>query len=478
MSDHMTVLLVGSERKPGGDFGRALEALPFRIKTAQDGHEALAHLKATSLDVAVVLLDLTTTQDDGIETVRKMRQFDPHMPLIVLSDAATAPATIVSVMTSGASDFLCDPFSADDLELAISRASDTRAKNLPAASIALSRKPFVGRSPGMLAISAVLRQIAWAEAPILIQGETGSGKEVIAREIHANSRRAKQQFFKLNCAALPAELVESELFGYERGAFTGAFQRKAGIFEAADGGTILLDEIGDMDVRLQAKLLQVLQDGSFQRIGGKETVKVNVRIIAATHRDIESQIAAATFREDLYYRLNVVNLVVPPLRERVEDLEELTEVLLNKHAQPGSAIPPITHELQSAMRIWHWPGNVRELENFARRLLIFQNPTVLANELRDRIDRRQTLEMWGSSAVPAPPDRECVSILEAVSNANRRAQADAILTALGATRWNRKRAAAQLNIDYKALLYKMKKLGIDQEPASETDDAVLSARAS
>src|SRR4051794_17868715 len=174
------------------------------------------------------------------------------------------------------------------------------------------------------------------------------GKEVIAREVRANSRRAKKPFFKLNCAALPSELVESELFGYERGAFTGAFQRKPGIFEAADGGTILLDEIGDMDVRLQAKLLQVLQDQQFQRLGGKETIKVDVRVIAATHRDLESHILEGKFREDLYYRLNVVNLIVPPLRERKEDLIALLEFLLKKHLKPDGAIPSITPELRNA----------------------------------------------------------------------------------------------------------------------------------
>ena len=168
----------------------------------------------------------------------------------------------------------------------------------------------------MKEIQALVAQIGWSEAPVLIQGETGTGKEVIARELHAQSPRANKPFLKLNCAALPSELVESELFGYERGAFTGAFQKKAGMFEIANGGTILLDEIGDMDVRLQAKLLQVLQDQEFQRIGGKETIKVDVRVMAATHRDLEKAIGERTFREDLYYRLNVINVVLPPLRER------------------------------------------------------------------------------------------------------------------------------------------------------------------
>src|SRR5258706_948612 len=172
----------------------------------------------------------------------------------------------------------------------------------------------------MKEIQALVAQIGWSEAPVLVQGETGSGKEILARELHAISPRAGKIFLKLNCAALPSELVESELFGYERGAFTGAFQKKAGMFELADGGTMLLDEIGDMDVRLQAKLLQVLQDHEFQRIGGKETIKVDVRVMAATHRDLEKAIEEQSFREDLYYRLNVINVVLPPLRQRSEDI--------------------------------------------------------------------------------------------------------------------------------------------------------------
>ena len=194
----------------------------------------------------------------------------------------------------------------------------------------------------MKEIQALVAQIGWSEAPVLIQGETGTGKEVIARELHAQSPRANKPFLKLNCAALPSELVESELFGYERGAFTGAFQKKAGMFELADGGTILLDEIGDMDVRLQAKLLQVLQDQEFQRIGGKETIKVDVRVMAATHRDLEKAIADRSFREDLYYRLNVIKCVLPPLRERREDIVPLAEFLMKRHAVPGVPMPAIT----------------------------------------------------------------------------------------------------------------------------------------
>src|SRR5450432_4241583 len=249
-------------------------------------------------------------------------------------------------------------------------------------------KPFVGTNARMKEIQALVGQIGWSEAPVLIQGETGTGKEVIARELHSQSPRANRPFLKLNCAALPSELVESELFGYERGAFTGAFQKKAGMFEIADGGTILLDEIGDMDVRLQAKLLQVLQDHEFQRIGGRETIKVDVRVMEGAHRDLEKAIEDRTFREDLYYRLNVINLVLPPLRERTDDIVPLAEFLMKKYTAQGVAAPVITMDLKHAMKAYPWPGNVRELENSVRKLSVLRDADQLARELQLKVARK------------------------------------------------------------------------------------------
>jgi two-component system response regulator AtoC len=324
---------------------------------------------------------------------------------------------------------------------------------------------FVGSNPRMREIQSLAGQIGWSEAPVLVQGETGSGKEVIAREFHARSPRAKKLFLKLNCAALPSELVESELFGYERGAFTGAFQKKVGMFEMADGGTILLDEIGDMDVRLQAKLLQVLQDHQFQRIGGKDVVRVDVRIMAATHRDLETAIAERTFREDLYYRLNVINIHIPPLRERREDILPMAEYLIKRHAVPSAPLPVITPDLKRTMMSYHWPGNVRELENVVRKLLILGNADLIAREMQGKSTRRALIASVPSenSMWPAPVQHRVNDppILEQVTKAKHQAETEAILAALNATRWNRKQAASLLKVDYKALLYKMKKLGVE-----------------
>jgi len=331
---------------------------------------------------------------------------------------------------------------------------------------------YSGENQRLREIRSTLRQISWSDAPVLIQGETGVGKEVMAREVHAHSRRADKPFLKLNCAALPSELVESELFGYERGAFTGAFQRKPGMFELADGGTLLLDEIGDMDFKLQAKLLQILQDHTTQRLGGKETIKVDVRIIAATHCDLEQAILDRRFREDLYYRLNVISLSLPSLRECPEDIVPLAEFLLRKHTPADAAPPAMTPDLRQALLTHDWPGNVRELENTMRRVTIFRNPDMVARDITGRSRRRAvspqaTLSLVSPAALPLARAAEIcpTPILEQVTKAKEQAEADAILTALNATHWNRKQAAAALKIDYKAFLYKMKKLAIDDQKA-------------
>jgi transcriptional regulator with GAF, ATPase, and Fis domain len=315
----------------------------------------------------------------------------------------------------------------------------------------------------MRELAGMLATVGWSEVPVLIQGETGCGKEVVARELHARSPRAHQPFLKLNCAALPSELVESELFGYERGAFTGAFQKKAGMFEMADGGTILLDEIGDMDVRLQAKLLQVLQDHEFHRLGGKVLIKVNVRLLAATHRDLERAIVTGSFREDLYYRLNVLSVSLPPLRERKEDVCPLAQYLLRKHCPAGATPPDLPLELQHALTGYRWPGNVRELENTMRRYLVLRDPGAIVRELYTK-SAKGAQRCPALSAPEAPATVEAPEpILEQVTRAKQQAEAEAILAALHSTRWNRKRAATLLKIDYKALLYRMRKLNVRDE---------------
>jgi two-component system response regulator AtoC len=461
-----TILVAEDELEVRGYLETALKCLGYSVELAQDGNEVLECLESSRTEFAAVLLDIMMPNRDGIDTLREIRRTDPNLPVIVVSGAAS-PLNIVTAMKNGGTDFLCKPVAHEDLRKAISRALETKGAEYmpPPRSAAPVTRAFLGPNPQMKEIRSLVAQIGWSEPPVLIQGETGSGKEVIARELHAQSPRSHKLFLKLNCAALPSELVESELFGYERGAFTGAYQKKAGMFEMADGGTILLDEIGDMDVRLQAKLLQVLQDHEFQRIGGKETIKVDVRVVSATHRDLERAIVEGRFREDLYYRLNVINIVLPPLRERKEDIIPMAEFLMKKHATQQAVIPVITADLRQAMISHYWPGNVRELENFVRKFLILRDADLLARELRAKIARKSISAAAISDVQPDPAYHATEQpILEQVTKAKQQAETEAILAALSSTRWNRKQAAVLLKIDYKALLYKMKKLGVEDKP--------------
>jgi two-component system response regulator AtoC len=315
-----------------------------------------------------------------------------------------------------------------------------------------------------------LRRVGRSDVPVLLHGETGAGKEVMARKLWAYSNRVGKPFLKLNCAALPSELIESELFGYEKGAFTGAMVDKPGKFELAQDGTILLDEIGDMDTRLQAKLLQVLQDGEVQPLGSSRTIKVNVRIMAATHRDLHAAIAQNTFREDLYYRLSVINITIPPLRERRHEIIPLAEKLLLRHVGPGSAPPTIPDPLRRVMLEHQWPGNVRELENVMRRFLVYQDAALLVAELIDPFDspRPRLAVARPSSPAQAPQFNGRVS-LDHFAEASRTAESKLLLETLESVRWNRRQAAVQLNIDYKALLYKLQKHGIVESKAKRRE---------
>jgi two-component system, NtrC family, response regulator AtoC len=460
-----TILVGEDEMEVRGYLDMALKCLGYNVELAQDGDEVLACLQSSTSEISAILLDNLMPNRTGMEILGEIHQMAPSLPVIMVS-AASSPPDVVTAMKNGATDFLCKPVTLDDLKSAITRALEMKSREDDVAVRATGpiTGSFVGRNPRMEEIQSLIGQIGWSEAPVLIQGETGSGKEVLARELHAQSPRAGKVLVKLNCAALPSELVESELFGYERGAFTGAFQKKAGLFELADGGTILLDEIGDMDVRLQAKLLQVLQDQEFQRIGGKTTIKVDVRVMAATHRDLEKAIADGNFREDLYYRLNVINIHLPSLRERPEDIVPLAEFILKKHAPPDAPPPQLTTKLIQAMTAYHWPGNVRELENMVRRLLVLRNADIIARELITKTNRRmfRPAESAATPVAAPPPETEAAPILEQVTKAKHRAETDAILAALNSTHWNRKQAAALLEIDYKALLYKMKKLGVEE----------------
>jgi two-component system, NtrC family, response regulator AtoC len=455
------ILLVEDDPDVQSYLEMALRCQGYSVEMADNGEEAIIMLQNTP-DIAAVLLDVIMPRRDGLETLKEIRRVNTTLPVIMLS-GASSPLNIVEAMKNGANDFLGKPVSHEHLKKVLRSVLETKSTSRGDLSQPLppaNKSAFFGSNSYMKELHALLPRIGSSEAPALILGETGAGKEVLARELHMQSPRAKKPFLKVNCAALPSELIESELFGYERGAFTGAFQRKAGMFELADGGTIFLDEIGDMDFKLQAKLLQVLQDQEFQRLGGKETVRVDVRVIAATHRDLEKAIADNTFRMDLFYRLNVINLRVPPLRERKDDLPQLARFLMQKHAD-GAPLPILGPNFWDALAAYDWPGNIRELENVMRKLLILRDPDIIIRELNGKVSRKRAAEYQETLAIT--PERASTNdtILEQVTRAKDQAETTAIVAALESTHWNRKKAAMLLKIDYKALLYKMKRLGVD-----------------
>jgi two-component system response regulator AtoC len=466
-----TILVAEDDAEVRNYLGVTLRCAGYEARLAADGEEVLGYLRA-GIHASAIVLDIMMPNKDGFETLREIRQIDNDIPVIMLS-GMSSPLNVVQAMKSGATDFLAKPVDHTDLsraiDHAISSSCGSRVEPAKEAAVDSGTDMFFGTNPSMRALRQCLPRISGSDVPILVQGETGTGKEVLARQVHALSSRADGPFIKLNCAAVPTELLESELFGYERGAFTGAMQRKPGVFEMADGGTILLDEIGDMEIRLQAKLLQVLQDQEFRRLGGTEIVRVRVRVIAATHHNLVEAIANGTLREDLYYRLSVFTLVLPSLRERRGDIVSIAEFLINRHTPPD--VPPvvITPRLKDALVASPWPGNIRQLENTVRKLMVLRDQELIASELEIAGVARNENGLSGSAEARSAEDvphqqvaAQAESILQQASRAKEMAEAQAILEALHCTRWNRKQAATLLKIDYKALLYKMKKLSIEE----------------
>ncbi len=319
---------------------------------------------------------------------------------------------------------------------------------------------FIYTSDKMHRIKEIIDQIANTDVTVLIQGESGVGKEVVARSIHLNSFRREKPFVKVNCAALPQELLESELFGYEKGAFTGAYRQKPGKFELGHGGTIFLDEISEISLSLQGKLLQVLQDREFSRLGGKKDIRVDVRVLVATNKNMEEGVKSGRFREDLYYRLNVVNITIPPLRERREEIPIFVEYFLDKFTKKyqKKAIP-LSEKMIEALSQHRWLGNVRELENVIQRFVILGNEEAIIEELTPLIQEEPAPE---KNRKTVPAKRAWPSLKEVHQEALKKAECETILKALEMTNWNRKKAADILNISYKALLYKIKETGLDR----------------
>jgi two-component system response regulator AtoC len=462
------ILLIGENPQSHEQLIQSLRADGYSVLPVRTLPEALPHLRNPALTIPAVVSNVGMRRQADLDTILEICASRPHLALILAVDELHDLHCEFRTTVRGL-HILRTPLDHDDSHRAIREAIEASASRPSAEKVPESLHVVTSDLPSPASLhysETFLSRVGMADVPVLLHGETGVGKEVMARRLCAYSARAGKPFLKLNCAALPSELIESELFGYEKGAFTGATIDKPGKFELAQGGTILLDEIGDMDIRLQAKLLQVLQDGEVQPLGSRRIVKVDVRVMAATHRDLRKGIEEGAFREDLYYRLNVINIVIPPLRERRDEIIPLAETLLLRHLPAGAEPPFITKELQDAMLAYHWPGNVREVENVMRRFLVYQDANVLAQELT-RL----------SAPITATPEKPAAQATNGKSNGNghagtnvvtmdhlerssREAETRLLLDALGATRWNRRQAAAQLNIDYKAFLYKLQKYGI------------------
>jgi two-component system, NtrC family, response regulator AtoC len=329
--------------------------------------------------------------------------------------------------------------------------------------------PLLGHSVRMRAVRQSIEQVADTDATVLIRGESGVGKEIVAKAIHAASPRLSRPFVKVNCAALPSELLESELFGHEKGAFTGAYRRKLGKFELAHGGTICLDEIGDMPIALQAKLLQILQDHELTRVGGSAVLRVDVRVIAATNRNLEAAVRIGQFREDLYYRLKVVTIQVPPLRERKEEIPILARMFLRRFNEENRRQVTLGPDSVRRLVEYDWPGNVRELENMLKRVVVLESEELLQEELTSLMEGAEreppALPAAPPALVPDPPAAPApvVSLRELARRAAVDAQREAIRNVLDRVHWNRAEAARVLKISYKALLYKMDQCGLGRK---------------
>ena len=478
----------------------------YEVDAYHSGTELLQHLRSGSAP-NVILLDVLMPDLDGLETLRAIRQAHPTAQVIMLS-GRQAPATIVEAVRLGAADYVLKPGDPEGvgeaaLESAIRNALERESLSAEVQRLSTQLaedpngvQPTWSSGAAMQHVMGMVERVADSDVSVLLRGESGVGKEVIARELHRRSARRTRPFVKVNCAALPGELLESELFGHERGAFTGAGSTRIGKFEFAQSGTIMMDEIGEMPPALQVKMMHVLQDREFTRLGSNRSVEVDVRVLAATNRDLDAMMRAGTFREDLYYRLQVIELWIPPLRDRREEILPLVEFFLVKYSKLyRRPTPRPSRALSDALVEYHWPGNIRELENMMKRQVVLQEERLILDELArlrqmpmpmpPETLRNATPAPAPASAPVAPPppmpsagpveeaapaddeapqpsqDSDDGIDLQAVARtAAKRAERVAIEQALDRFRWNRRKAAEYLKVSYKTLLNKMKECGI------------------
>jgi two-component system nitrogen regulation response regulator NtrX len=446
------LLLVDDEVSILNSLGGALRDEGYRVSCARSGEEALDELQQDLPDA--LLLDIWMSGIDGLAVLERVKQFAPHLPVIIISGHGNVE-TAVRATKLGAFDFVEKPLSLERILVSIQNALEfqrLQEDNLIWRLKATRRYQVSGKSQAILSLTEQIRLAAPSNATVLVTGENGTGKELVAKAIHHQSQRNQRPLIEVNCAAIPDELIESELFGHEKGAFTGASEKRRGKFDLAHGGTLFLDEIGDMSLRTQAKILRIIQEQTFERVGGSRTVKVDVRIIAATNKDLQKEIEAGRFRQDLYYRLNVIPLHVPALRARLEDISLLVEDFLSDFATESAlGRKQITAEVLQCLQLYHWPGNVRELKNFIERLVIM-TPS-------QNITRRDLPKDFLDRLAPAPPSTDPYS-RPTFKEARNCFEREYLLRKLEENDWNISLTAARIGIERTHLHRKLKMLEI------------------
>jgi two-component system nitrogen regulation response regulator GlnG len=475
------VLIVDDDESVRWVLKKSLEKEGIATALAKDGSEALARMKEDN--IAVVLMDIRMPGMGGFEALEKIQAEGRNVSVIIMTAQATMQNAI-EAMRRGAYDYITKPFDLDEVNILVRKAMDVRRLSLEVDALrAEVREKYegglVGNTPAMQEIYKTIGRVAESDATVLIHGESGTGKELVARAVHYHSKRAGRPFVAVNSAAIPSELLESELFGHERGAFTGAVARKIGKFEAAAGGTIFLDEIGDMNLALQGKLLRVLQEKEFERVGGTEPIKTDVRVIAATHQNLEKAVREKRFREDLFYRLNVIQINIPPLRKRKDDIIPLAEYFVQKYQQgPGGVKKVLTPETLKILKAYDWPGNVRELENAVQRAItLSQGDKIFPDALPPQIftpghgvalSFENFLEEKLSDLVERMGGLEQGDIYSMVI---QRVEKPLITLVLKKTEGNQVRAANLLGINRNTLRKKIKELGIKGPFGKEEEEA-------
>jgi DNA-binding NtrC family response regulator len=452
-----TILVIEDKESMAAMLRETLESAGYHVVAAIDGSEGVTYLKEGNIDL--VLTDLKVPRKDGIEVLKVSREENPLVPVIVMT-AFGSVETAVTAMKEGAFDFIAKPFDTDHLLMLIRRALENQRlltenillKEEFASKFGLPR--IIGKSDAIVNVAQIIQKVAPAKTTVLLLGESGTGKELFARAIHNLSSRNTYPFVPINCAAIPKDLLESELFGHEKGAFTSADARKLGKFELADKGTIFLDEVGDMDFTLQSKLLRAIEESEIERVGAVKTIKIDVRIVAASNKDLERAVEEKNFREDLYYRLNVFPVRIPPLRERREDIPFLVEYFINKYClEIKTPAKGIAEEAIQMLMSYHWKGNVRELENAIERAVILCEGDMI---LPEHFILNRTVF---SSENKAPVMHETLETV--AKDALRKAETQKIVSVLKETKGNKSKAAEILQVSYKTLLTKIKEYGIE-----------------